>query len=118
MSGQDLEQRARELLPELPPCADAIAIAAWGPKPDYYTADQMRDYAIRAIVAALRAAPDGYVLVPVEPTDEMCAAAFARIKEVTVVIDAGPAKGATLVRDPYYHAYKAMLAARPQGVQS
>jgi hypothetical protein len=40
-------------LPELPACADAMALAAWGPKPDYFTADQMHAYA-RAAIAALR----------------------------------------------------------------
>jgi len=76
------------------------------------------DFTMEALEAwNRRAAPEGFVLVPAEPTDEMCAAALARIKEVTVVIDAGPAKGATLARDPYYHAYKAMLAASPQGVK-
>jgi hypothetical protein len=32
-------------LPELPEPVSSIALAAWGPKPDYYTADQMHQYA-------------------------------------------------------------------------
>jgi hypothetical protein len=31
--------------PPLPEPANAMALAAWGPKPDYYTAEQMRAYA-------------------------------------------------------------------------
>lgn len=57
--------------------------------------------------------PEGFVLVPREPTEAMLAAAAARIKEVTTTIEAGPAKGATLVREPHYNAYRAMLAAAP-----
>lgn len=57
MSAQDLEQRARELLPELPPMAMTIA----GNAPDaghWYRAEQMRDYATSAIVAAIRQQPE------------------------------------------------------------
>lgn len=32
-------------LPELPEPVSSVSLAAWGPKPDYYTADQMREYA-------------------------------------------------------------------------
>lgn len=53
------------------------------------------------------------VLVPREPTDEMLDAAMAAVKANTVILDAGPAKGATLVRDPHYHVYRAMLSAAP-----
>jgi hypothetical protein len=37
---------AREGLPELPEPVGYMERNAWGPKPDYYTADQMRDYAV------------------------------------------------------------------------
>ncbi len=56
---------------------------------------------IDRLAAALRAAPDGYALVPVEPTEEMKRA------------------GAAHVSNPYGLArdvWAAMLAARPQGV--
>ena len=64
---------------------------------------------------ATRPAPgrDGFVMVPVEATEAMLEAARARIKEVTTIIEAGPAKGATLVREPHYNIYRAMLAAAP-----
>lgn len=56
MSAQELEQRARELLPELPPMAMTVA----GDDPDaghWYRAEQMRDYAASAVAAALRQQP-------------------------------------------------------------
>jgi len=31
-------------LPELPEPVSSRELAAWGPTPDYYTADQMREY--------------------------------------------------------------------------
>lgn len=63
-------------------------------------------------LAALRAAltpPDGFALVPVEPTEEMYAAAAERVKKNTVGWGDG-----TLVRDPVAHAWIAMLDARPE----
>lgn len=60
-----------------------------------------RACAREAIDAALRAAPEGFVLVPVEPTEEMKRAGTAHVS------------------NPYglaSDAWAAMLAARPQGV--
>ena len=51
--------------------------------------------------AALRAAPEGYVLVPVEPTPEMLMAAGSAVHSATY----------------WKTAWAAMLAARPQGVK-
>jgi hypothetical protein len=42
-----------EALPELPEPVDYRALNAWGPKPDYYTAEQMQAYA-RAALAAIK----------------------------------------------------------------
>lgn len=55
--------------------------------------------------AALRAAPEGYVLVPVEPTEEMHVAAVKTIRRCTGNDDFPP------------RVWRAMLAARPQGVR-
>lgn len=68
--------------------------------------------ALRAITAALRAAPEGFAMVPVEPTEEMYGAATARVKANSVDWNGG-----TLVRDPIAHTWAAMIAARPQGVK-
>lgn len=38
-------------LPDLPEPVSSMVIAAWGPPPDYFTADQMHDYARAAIAA-------------------------------------------------------------------
>lgn len=91
---EDVEKRARELL-----AAE-------------YEGSKFRSYAheirnghgewgeeIRAIIAALTP-PEGFVLVPVEPTQEMVAEAWKY-----GVADDAP--------DPVY-AYRAMLAARPE----
>lgn len=53
---------------------------------------------LQVITAALRAAPEGFVLVPVEPTEAMLLAGL---------------------RAPLHlrHVWPAMLAARPQGVK-
>lgn len=82
------------------------------------TATEGDAYILKEAIAALRTArqatsqtPDGYVLVPREPTQEMWDAATARVKANTVVIEAGPAKGSTLMRDPIAHTWYAMIAA-------
>jgi hypothetical protein len=70
--------------------------------------------ALTRAAAIARALEQGtWQLVPTKPTDEMCASAVSRIKEVTIVIEAGPAKGSTLIPERYYHSYIAMLAAAP-----
>ena len=64
-----------------------------------------------AIAAALRAAPEGYVLVPVEPTDEMIEASLIRVP-IAKRINPGQH-----LRIYGARAWYAMLAARPQGVR-
>lgn len=65
------------------------------------------DRVLEAITAALRAAPEGFVLVPVEPTPEMLqAAAFAVSGNSGQKFKPMMAAG-----------YTAMLAASPQGVK-
>jgi len=59
--------------------------------------------------AALRAAPEGFVLVPVEPTTEMVEA-FNRRDELPY-----PEKNRRAYKA--IHCYAALLAARPQGVK-
>ncbi len=64
--------------------------------------------ALAAIAAALRAAPEGFVLVPVEPTNEMREAAASF----------GGRGGYSAQRgDDAVDAWADMLAARPQGVK-
>lgn len=60
------QQDLRARLPELPG-ADILGA--------YYTADQMRAYALEAAAQLPAGVPDGWVLVPKEPTDEMRVAA-------------------------------------------
>ena len=81
----------------------------WAPK----IIRAFHDY--RTVAFTTRPAPvrDGFVMLPLEPTEAMLEAARARIKEVTTIIEAGPAKGATLVREPHYNIYRAMIAAAP-----
>jgi hypothetical protein len=83
--------------PELPEPASAMALAAWGPKPDYFTADQMREYARLALSTATPAGE--WVLVPRDPTDEM--------------MDAWNSTGPA-----WEDAYRAMLAASPRGASA
>jgi len=56
----------------------------------------------KAVAAALRAAPEGFVIVPVEPTEEMLRAGWRDEGDYGVSVGS---------------IYKAMLAARPQGVK-
>lgn len=67
--------------------------------------------AIAAIAAALRAAPEGFVLVPVEPTEEMIEASLIRVP-IAKRINPGQH-----LRIYGARAWAAMLAARPQGVK-
>ncbi len=96
---KDIEKRARELY--------AAALRANGMD---FTAERVNDMAasgaagsirttLDAIIAALTP-PEGYVLVPVEPTEAMVAEAWKY----------GSADDAP---DPVY-SYRAMLAARPE----
>lgn len=125
MSAQDLEQRALALLPELPPMAMTIA----GDGPDaghWYRAEQMRDYAIRAIVAALRQQP-----APVGDDARMaraleaarCGLAPEHVSAIEEAIAAyNPSCGARTVRvvddGNGVRACSVLTAARAQGVQS
>ena len=99
----EYEERARKFTDRL-----AFAIEGYGSQSAY-------DRIISELAAALRqsaaqvAVPEGYVLVPVEPTEAMYAAAVARVKANTVETWAG-----TLVRDPIAHTWIAMLAAAPK----
>lgn len=61
--------------------------------------------------AALRAAPEGFVLVPVEPTEEMIEASLIRVP-IAKRINPGQH-----LRIYGARAWDAMLAARPQGVK-
>lgn len=60
--------------------------------------------------APLRAAPEGFVMVPVEPTEEMIEASLIRIP-IAKRINPGQH-----LRIYGARAWEAMLAARPQGV--
>ncbi|GEM_PF-2173512 len=105
----DDQQRARELLAQeyerdgiahIPDCIRREAMLT-----------EMEHRAVRAIAAALRAAPEGFVMVPVEPTEEMVES--AEMAETRHVIENRKRRG----NDPemsYQGIYRAMLAARPQ----
>lgn len=67
--------------------------------------------ALRAINAALRAAPEGFILVPVEPTQEMVDASLI---SVPIAKRINPGQH---LRVYGARAWAAMLAARPQGVK-
>ncbi|WP_282275245.1 hypothetical protein [Stenotrophomonas sp. PS02297] len=93
----DDQQRARELLADSYEKLGEFTCAA-------ITRSGRHEHraALEAIAAALRATPEGFVMVPVEPTEEMNRA------------------GAVHVSNPYGLArdvWSAMLAARPQGVK-
>lgn len=107
----DDQQRARELLAQeyerdgithVPDCIRREAMLT-----------EMEHRAIRAITAALLAAPDGFVLVPVDPTEEWVRAVIRtwqpNLKE--------GCKGWRELEDELLHWHTAMLAARPQGVK-
>lgn len=106
----DDQQRARELLAaeyeKDAPESDIPKRLRDGSAPIMFWSDEV---AIRAITAALRAAPEGFVLVPVELTDEMVEA-FNRRDELPY-----PEKNRRAYKA--IHCYAAMLAARPQGVK-
>ncbi len=85
----DPMQQARELL--------AAEYAKLGLKSALHSAGD--EAALRAIAAALRAAPVGFVLVPVKPTPEMLAAV---------------GNGADGLKR---RIWRGMIAARPQGVR-
>ncbi len=94
----DLIQQARELL------TAAWIEAGWPPEAAAVLAsgnDTQLTVQLSALAAALRAAPDEYVLVPAEPTEEMKRAGTAHVSNPY-----------GLARD----VWAAMLAARPQGV--
>lgn len=81
-----------------------------GAYPDGFTADQMREYARTAIAAAGGGVPQGWKLVPVEPTREMRAAfdkADAEAREGTPL-------GDPLILYSPDHQWAAMLASSPQ----
>ncbi|KRG65819.1 hypothetical protein ABB27_14745 [Stenotrophomonas terrae] len=93
----DDQQRARELLAQeyerdgithVPDCIRREAMLT-----------EMEHRAIRAITAALRAAPEGFVMVPVDMTVNMARAFYQHCDGVS------------------QDAWAAVLAARPQGVK-
>ena len=101
----DDQQRARELLAQeyerdgithVPDCIRREAMLT-----------EMEHRAIRAITAALRAAPEGFVMVPVEPNEAMIKAHDSGYWD-TPADEWGTASR---------KAWEAMLAARPQGVK-
>lgn len=65
----DLMQQARELLAAEHERDGRAGMAALLREPHDLVEDD--DRSVRAIAAALRAAPDGFVMVPVDPTREM-----------------------------------------------
>jgi hypothetical protein len=101
-------------LPELPHRTCTVAVRAdglhhvfWNRDPEeapagtfLYTADQMRAYASRAVAQAV---PEGWVLVPREPTREMLDAAW----------DNGFSGPGEDDQPDFAAAYRAMLAATP-----
>ena len=101
-------------LPELPNPVRAVVVmvSAIGsthktPGKDYYTADQMRAYAAQAVEAdrAARGVPEGWRLVPAEPTQEM----YQSVIHNGYYHD-DPAKVRSVLRSEYQD----MLAAAPQ----
>ena len=108
----DDQQRARELLPL--PSKEVIDVhLPTGVRIYGYTKEQMQSYAADCVTAALRAAPEGFVIVPVEPTEEWVRAVIRtwqpNLKE--------GCKGWRELEDELLHWHTAMLAARPQGVK-
>ncbi|HGM6719884.1 TPA: hypothetical protein ACKQC2_000704 [Stenotrophomonas maltophilia] len=106
-----IEKRAQELLAHVheqagwPGCAKEIMIGV-------HKFDILHDLAIAAIAAALTP-PDGYVLVPVEPTEEMVEAIC------TEHGSGGWPQGYScyaqhLRREHAFEGYRAMLSARPE----
>lgn len=104
----DLMQRERKIL------ADAWVQAGWPPEAAAVLAsgnDTQLTVQLSAIAAALRAAPEGFVMVPVEPTDEMIEASLIHVP-IAKRINPGQH-----LRIYGARAWDAMLAARPQGVK-
>lgn len=67
------------------------------------------------IITALRAAPEGFVLVPVEPTPEMlCAGERAHWQKQSDMLCPAPTEFYEDCGGPMGYAYLAMLAVRPQ----
>jgi hypothetical protein len=97
----DLMQQARELLAAEYERDGRVGMAALLREPHDLVEDD--DRSVRAIAAALRAAPEGFVMVPVEPTEEMLRAGWRDEGDYGVSVGS---------------IYKAMLAARPQGVRN
>lgn len=79
---------------------------------DYYDGLRVNaGEAVEAIAAALRAAPEGFVMVPVEPTEEMIVrATWEEVGGHCHSCTAWPASHSDARR-----VWAAMLAARPQG---
>lgn len=102
----DDQQRAKELLAAQLPEGDELIADILADNFDLQFLD--KETVIAAITAALRAAPEGFVLVPVVPTPEMDAhGRHALSKNGVDSVDDSDA----LV------CWSAMLAARPQGVK-
>lgn len=118
----DLTQTAREL-PELPDYAASLHVQYYRNAPSMrntdfvetadfpqgchrlYSEDQMRAYALAAVESApARAVPEGFVLVPREPTPEMLRAGFLSESEGFDIETPADAPGLV---------YRAMLAAAP-----
>lgn len=101
----DLMQQARELANACEQRAQWGRGSAWSPPRDSVGTSRLLDEAASLMreLAALRAAPEGYVLVPVEATEKMVRAALPHH---------WPYLG-----DEMREKYRRMLAARPQGVK-
>lgn len=104
----DDQQRARELL-----LVQYIADGMTEVAEDFAAGREwaVERSAIKAITAALRAAPDGFVLVPVEATEEMVDASLI---SVPIAKRINPGQH---LRVYGARAWAAMLAARPQRVK-
>lgn len=91
-------------LPELPAHAGRMPWEGLRFGKPGYTADQMRDYA-RAALADRAGAAAGWKMVPLEPTEDMHAAAVRTIVRCNGNADFPP------------RVWRAMLAAAPAGTQ-
>jgi hypothetical protein len=105
----DDQQRARELL------AEGYEVIGWPQiARDILSGSVTIDRQVmHAITAALRAAPEGFVMVPVEPTEAM-------VDRATWEEVGGHCRSCTALPASHSDArrvWTAMLAARPQGVK-
>lgn len=99
---------AKPVEQELPPLPAQTHFPGWAPIP-YYTADQMREYA-RAALAA-KPVPEGWKLVPVEPTHDM--------KRAAIDVEIGDPEDRIIMMtfEEARAVYRSMLSAAPPASQ-